>query len=251
MVRLTKGIVVTAFGVIFAASLLSQSPSATSSPVANQSPHADSGTEVAVLRAQSKLMQDYDDRLLSTVHWTLATIAGIAVLLIGFSWFSNYRIYDRDKAALAQELNTTINERLISIKKELDDITKKQIRDVSEKTKESVKTAITSAISSLDWRVKALDKQALRSKYDTLQAEARYWELKKVKSNELTQYRQMLPIAIELKAETAISTCLDALLTLMRGGERLFHAYVSDLVATLDSLPPKYAAQVSALKKFL
>src|SRR6266849_9833581 len=46
--------------------------------------------EVQALRAQLEVMRRYDDRILSTVYWSLGTVVLLAVLLYGFSWYTNF-----------------------------------------------------------------------------------------------------------------------------------------------------------------
>jgi hypothetical protein len=47
-------------------------------------------------------------RLLNTVYWSLGTLATVTALLIGFGWFANFRVYERDKGAMRTELLTEI-----------------------------------------------------------------------------------------------------------------------------------------------
>ena len=45
-------------------------------------------------------------RLLNTVYCSLGTLANVTALLIGFGWFANFRVYERDKGAMRTELLT-------------------------------------------------------------------------------------------------------------------------------------------------
>ena len=60
--------------------------------------------EVIALRAQLELMHQYDQRLLSTVYWSLTVVVALVLALITIIGFLNLRVYERDKAALKQEL---------------------------------------------------------------------------------------------------------------------------------------------------
>jgi len=55
----------------------------------------DDPAEVAVLNAQLSLMRDYDQRLLSTVYWSLGTIATIAD-----SWGSTQMLFAQNVRCL-------------------------------------------------------------------------------------------------------------------------------------------------------
>lgn len=48
-------------------------------------------------------MRRSEDRLLSTVHWSLGTVATLAIGLAVFGWWSASRVHQRDIAALRDE----------------------------------------------------------------------------------------------------------------------------------------------------
>lgn len=207
--------------------------------------------EVAVLRAQVETMRDYNERLLSTVYWSLGTIAGIAVLLVGFSWFTNYKIYERDKSALKQELNALFSNQLLQIQNKLNEELSGKLEDISTKSVAAAKTISEQSISSLNYKMSSIEKKVLSLRYRAIESEARYWELKGVKGNEIDRYRDMLPLAIELNDENAISKSLEGLLRMFKAGVFPFYGYVPSLVTTLDSLPAKYSTEVAAIKESL
>ena len=100
---------VQAEGAPSAASEQLRSPRVTTAPVAssedvqaNNLPR-NGGNQVDQWIAMST---QFDQRLLTTVFWALGLVATFAVGLAGFSWFSNYRAYERDKASIKEELRT-------------------------------------------------------------------------------------------------------------------------------------------------
>src|SRR2546430_2545662 len=58
--------------------------------------------ELVVLKAQLEQMRFYDARLLATVYWALGGLAALTVGVIGFGWFANFKVYERDKAQLSE-----------------------------------------------------------------------------------------------------------------------------------------------------
>ena len=62
------------------------------------------------LKAQLDEMRRSEDRLLSTVHWALGTVVALAVGLAVFGWWSANHVYQRDIAALREELKRTADE---------------------------------------------------------------------------------------------------------------------------------------------
>ena len=98
-------------------------------------------SEVIQLKATLQVVQSYQDKFLATVYWSLGTIATIVVLLVGFGWFANFRIYERDKSALKDELHMIMNEELLQLRKIVEthvtDSTKSIERQIDEATKAS------------------------------------------------------------------------------------------------------------------
>jgi len=67
-------------------------------------------TKADSLRAELKAIREYHNSLLDTVYWALGTIVGLALLLIGSSWYTNFRLYESDKARLQEEVDKKIAE---------------------------------------------------------------------------------------------------------------------------------------------
>lgn len=68
-------------------------------------PTRHSTEEATLLKEQIRLMNHYQESLLTTVYWSLGGVVGLALLLSGFSWWTNFRFYESDKKKLAQELD--------------------------------------------------------------------------------------------------------------------------------------------------
>lgn len=54
-----------------------------------------------------KAVEAYDDKLLKTVHWTLTSVFGVAILLIGYNWLTSFKVFERERQRLKEE---TLNE---------------------------------------------------------------------------------------------------------------------------------------------
>lgn len=215
-------------------------------------------SEVIVLRSQLQTMQEYDQKLLTTVYWALGVVGGIAVLLVGYGWFTNWRIYERDKAALTQELESQLQSKFATLKAEL--ATKQNA--VAEEILAQASTKVESVRNDLKQEIKQNESFAqqllerilalsLWIEYYKGQMEANYWEAQKVEGNVLDRYREMLTIAIKVGDEGEITSCLVKLEGLMRKGTLPFWAYVPGLIEILDKLPPKFTTQTNTIKEHL
>jgi CRISPR/Cas system CSM-associated protein Csm2 small subunit len=67
-----------------------------------------SGNEL--LKGELKAIREYHDSLLDTVYWTLGIVFGLVLVIIGSSWYTNFRLYEADKARLLEEVERKIAE---------------------------------------------------------------------------------------------------------------------------------------------
>ncbi|MGZ4959437.1 MAG: hypothetical protein ACXV7J_09300 [Methylomonas sp.] len=88
-------------------------------------PPVASTEEIAVLRAQITEMRRSEDRLLSTVHWTLSAVFAIALGLAAFSWWSSSKLHQQDlqrlKDDLHQQLSVVVDRTLAESARKLED----------------------------------------------------------------------------------------------------------------------------------
>lgn len=66
--------------------------------------------EVSLLKAQNSLIREYQGSLLDTVYWALGGVFGTVLVLAGFGWWSNFKLYEADKERLQRDLSTKISE---------------------------------------------------------------------------------------------------------------------------------------------
>lgn len=57
-----------------------------------------------VSQTQIATMKEYHSSLLDTVYWALGTVATVAVLLVGFGWFANFKFHEAEKQRLKEDL---------------------------------------------------------------------------------------------------------------------------------------------------
>jgi len=64
-----------------------------------------------VMKAELKVYQDFTQHILSTVYFSLGTVIIVLVAMIGFNWYQNQRVYERDRNAMRQSLEKEFHEK--------------------------------------------------------------------------------------------------------------------------------------------
>ncbi len=94
----------------------SSSPATTSSkPDPSDNAQPQTKTENDMLKAQLEVIRDYDQRLLATVYASLGGVFLLVVLVGGLNWFTNYRLYERERDSLRQSLQVAAQEEAVKL----------------------------------------------------------------------------------------------------------------------------------------
>jgi hypothetical protein len=238
--------------IVLIATLL-QAQSRSTPPLAKTPPSADTAA-IAVLRAQLQEAREYRADLLQTVNISLAATAGVGLLLIGFSWFANFRLLEREKTALQTVLATSLSSQLEVVKKDLAEGSAKSLDQIRAQALESAALGskalstkadeIEKAVASLNGRI---DRLGRYQRLSELYSEARYWQQREVFGNELTRYQEILSIALDLKDENKVSDALSNMIRLGEAGTLPFWSFVPGITANLERLPPNFVTEKQRL----
>jgi multidrug efflux pump subunit AcrA (membrane-fusion protein) len=207
-------------------------------------------TEVTVLRAQLAEAKAFRTDMVEMALAALTTIGGVAVLLVGFSWFANLRLLEREKNALLAELENELASRHATFRQETTELlasTMSQLRTESKAAAAEGAAAIGTEHETTKTSVAALERALayanLRREFDRVIAEARYWELKEVPANEVGEYVEALGLAVRLNDDNEIAGALSNLIRLGEAASLPFWGYVPDLIEQLQHLPSKYVTE--------
>lgn len=61
-------------------------------------------------QGELKAIREYHSSLLDTVYWTLGIVLGLVLVIIGSSWYTNFRLYEADRARMLEEVERKIAE---------------------------------------------------------------------------------------------------------------------------------------------
>lgn len=232
----------------------SPAPEGSSVPVAHQSQqevHPGETSTNMLVADWIALSGQFNDRLVTTVYWTLGALGTVLVAIVGLNWFANYRIYERDKLALTSMLNAEVSQQISALRAEISALHKKH----SEEIEKAASNAAAKQIEPLTTQVKS-DRSALkvfRDQIKTLeltvemQAEAeqvRHWTAKNVPANVAYSHVRLAEVALKLGHNYysyAIDDALEEIERLVMAGAR--GRFETDLVALLEKLPSQYGPQ--------
>jgi hypothetical protein len=223
-------------------------PSATTPPPTNQDQNA-SRLQERMTRVEDQLsvIREYNDDLLSIVAWSLGTVAGIAVVLIGFNWFQSSRTLNAEFSALREDflasLNKTTTEQVTRIEDTIAE-TKKEMKAAATEVVEEKLKRIRGSISWLTSEVRELNFKSLRD-------EVKHWIERPVPSNAVGTSGELITCAIKLDQDWRISEAVDllneSLDLLSKDGNRLETQELSELEAIVEQLPASHKTTKAVL----
>jgi hypothetical protein len=188
--------------------------------------------EMAVLRAQNESIRGFQDSVLGTVFWALGGVFALAILLAGFGWWSNFKLYEADKRKLKEEFEarladfqTESSTKYASIKSDIErSVDAKNEAFISRLLGEvsSLRDSIAPAqaqllqsvvelkdgMGELKEEAETLGKKIAETNADMRQAEELIWEGRGIHGNVLLTQTQGLGAALLAKSDYHVKSVL-------------------------------------------
>lgn len=98
--------------------------------------------EFEELKIENKIIKEFHEKILDTVYWSLGSVFGILALLLGFGWWSNFKLHEKDKKGILDEVSALISER------EINQI--KKIHSVQESINNEIKSVMIQLNEKID-----------------------------------------------------------------------------------------------------
>ncbi len=191
-------------------------------------------TKIA-LENQIKIMKDYNDSILSTVYWSLGICLAIGILLVGYGWFVNFRIYERDKNILKQEIKNYI---------------KIQFLEIQNKINEDLKTKEKIIEDNLINKIRDVNRELNIIKYELEGEKAKKW-IPKIYSNALHHYSEMLRIGIDLNNRYYIQETLDNIMEALNSKQKFDIEAMQSVLDSISNIPIKYQTHAESIKNLI
>ena len=213
--------------------------------------------EIKLLKAELQIVEGYQDKILSTVYWSLGTLAAIAVLLVGFGWFANFRVYERDKKALSQELHTSIVGELQRVEKTVTDGIETAKSTLPELVKREVQQRVQTIQTKIDSALASMASDISTLKLDVAEAEHDRWVRQGVLSNALRVSTQMLQVSKGMDPDWFVSRALDQIQSDLKAilskpdGVAPDAGDISALTSCLADIGPSHTIAVASINSLL
>lgn len=208
--------------------------------------------QVKLLEAQLQITKDFQSAILDTIYWALGGVFLALSLVFGFSWFTNFRLYDRDKQALhadlqsrtdaaLKELQAEVSRAGLSVDRRLDEKLAEFTRSTEfqvENAKERLKTESQTSIQAIERRNASIERSILRLQVRT--------------EPDLAQRLVLAQRLLYYTVDAAPDDVPDVISTILRAiedGAKLNSREVSSLNATLDKVKPEHAAFANKLRE--
>jgi hypothetical protein len=220
--------------------------------------------EVALLKAQLEDSRKFQEQLLSTVHWSLGTLATFAALLVGFGWFANFRMYERDKATLERDLRTQLLNELqkASIEassaaekrfSEQDSVLESRLREIGDLLKGELTTLVENSERRSASDLRMLRRDVLRLQIASTLQDRESSLVDKLYRNALSKCVSALQFANELDDQYVIGDVLDLISTdisniINESTKPIDNFLMAKLVDSLDSVKGVHAHAAAGLK---
>ena len=92
------------------------------------------------LEDEVKTLKEFVQHILATVYFSLGTVIVLAAALIAYSWYQNFRVYERDKESINQSIRTAMTTELSKGLDGLKDQLRQRVLLVDEKFAAAVET---------------------------------------------------------------------------------------------------------------
>lgn len=206
----------------------------------NQPDDAAKEQEIALLKSEIALTKSFQESLLATVYWGLGGTFIIAGLLLGFGWYANFRVYERDKMAIRAELEAIILGKLSEIELSLNEKASAIPDLVAVRTKEASEKAVKStndSVSALSRKVFSLEYRHLKTKMESNPSN----------NMALTDALRLLQLCLK-KAPNEIPDIMHFMLKKIDLGGKLTATEITELNEALDLLPSHYSTLTEKLR---
>jgi hypothetical protein len=230
-------------------------PSAVALPHSGQTA---SETENAVLRARLEEERTYNSAILQTVYWSLGVLVTLSIALIGFGWFANFRVYERDKEALTKALDghltTGLSNAKEMIRHGIEDLRQHVVRETERMHVESASTidsAITARLADIEAKLERTERAFKDTRLEHELLRANYLFGQAQHGNAFNACLSAISLAHDLGKPHVVHSVLDELEKQINKMNGVFGSDIQNLTTFLEHLDGVNPIQLARLTETL
>ena len=208
--------------------------------------------QVKLLESQLQITRDFQSAILDTIYWALGGVFLALSLVFGFSWFTNFRLYERDKQALHADLQNRTDAALKELQAEVDRTGLNVDRRLDEKLAEF--TRLTEfQVENAQERLKNESQasiQTIERGHAGLQRSILHLQVRTEPdlSQRLVLAQRLLYYTVDA-APDDVPDVISSILRAIEDGAKLNPREVSSLNSQLDKVKPEHAAFANKLRE--
>ena len=137
--------------------------------------------QIDLLEIQNRLLEEHNQRLLTTVHWALGFSAVFLLAVLGMTGYFTYRRYDQDKESLKTFLvgevtkaRTELEGRLYEWENKLTEKNREEFQSLTQSQDRIAMLAVNAAVEPLKSKIETLKRDFSSANIEIL--ELRAWE---------------------------------------------------------------------------
>lgn len=196
--------------------------------------------ELILLREQNKLFKEFQSLQQTTVYWALTGVFGLVMILVGASFYTNFRFYEKDKDSLKLDLDTkldtfrsTINAQMMDQRREADQSVERNSQRVQDimltqlsemrSSLDAIRLEITSEFkgvadsqAKLNSELLAVKKALSDAEVELRKVELEVWEGQDIPDNMMLALMQALKAAADSGSKGGISNLYENILNVLK-----------------------------------
>ena len=218
-------------------------------------------TTITVLRTQIEVMQKYDERLLSVVYWSLSGVFLLVILVGGINWFTNYRVYERERDILRDEVlaaSTRNIESLNALFERLKEDDQRRLDDEFKTQRNEMHEVVSNSAKSVRARIREdiedLKNQMLDAQMKSLTFQAENYQMadkKFLAFRTWIEYLEVVKARGLLDFEHFVGTTVQKLCALLQGGLSITYDLHVRAVELIKEAPESLAGELGAFRALL
>ncbi|WP_432217257.1 hypothetical protein ACREYJ_18780 [Pseudomonas kribbensis] len=196
--------------------------------------------ELILLREQNKIFKEFQSLQQATVYWSLTGVFGLVMILVGASFYTNFRFYEKDKENLKVELDTkldsfgsTINTQILDQRREADqsvernsqrmqDIMLAQLSEVRASL-DGIRSEVSSefkgvaeSLAKFDGQLVAVRKSISKAEVELRKVEIEVWDARDIPDNMMVTLVQGLQAAASTGDKEGVSDLYERMIDILK-----------------------------------